>query len=207
MVEWIGDEDYAYITWGLDDLPILRQNMLVHGIDDTDLPICYNLQYIYDSQISKDRKQWSLEDAQATMGLESALSAHDALNDAINTARICRKLDMKAGIDEYDPLPFRGKRSLLKEARFVGYRSRQQAVSDRMIYATACPICGLSLQCSEFLPATKSRLCSKGACPRHGLFDVLIRFKKEEDGRIAVYRSAIVDDPDLRKKYYGDTQE
>ena len=207
MLEWIGDEDYAYITWGLDDLPILRQNLLVHGMDDTALPICYNLQYIFDKQVTKDRKQWSLEDAQQTMGLESALSAHDALNDAIHTARICRKLDMKTGLEEYDPLPFRGKRSLLRETKFFGYRTRSQAAADPMIYSAVCPICGMSLQCSEYLPATRARLRSKGVCPRHGMFDVVIRFKKEEDGRITVYRSAIVDDPDLRKYYYGENQD
>lgn len=98
--KWCGNE-FSFITWGFDDVNMLKDNMLLHKMDTEWLPITYNLQVIFDNQITKEHRQISLKTAME-MVQETALTAHDALNDAKNTACICKHLDMKKGLTEYE---------------------------------------------------------------------------------------------------------
>lgn len=96
---WCGDE-FAFFTWGYDDIPILRENMLLHGLDTDWIPVHYNLQNIFDAQVTKEKKQFSLAYALEKFQ-ESPLDAHDAFNDAVCTYFVCRHLDMERGLREY----------------------------------------------------------------------------------------------------------
>ncbi len=98
--KWCGDE-FILLTWGFDDIKMLRDNMVIHDLDITWIPATYNLQVIFDQQILKEHRQISLT-AAMNMVNESALEAHDALNDAKNTACICRYLDIDKGLSEYE---------------------------------------------------------------------------------------------------------
>ena len=96
---WCGP-DFAFLTWGPDDIGILRENMLLHRLDTGWIPKAYDLQVIFDDQIAGKNRQTSLTDAVQMVG-ENALEAHDALNDARNTARVCLHLDINRGLSEY----------------------------------------------------------------------------------------------------------
>ena len=98
--KWCGDE-FAFITWGFDDVNMLKDNMLLHKMNTEWLPVTYNLQVIFDDQITKEHRQISLSAAMELVQ-EEALIAHDALNDAKNTACICKHLDMEKGLTEYE---------------------------------------------------------------------------------------------------------
>lgn len=87
------------LTWGNDDIFILRDNLRLHGISAEEIPPCYDLQRIYGQQIEKSKKQISLTDAVAHLG-EPPYQAHDALNDARSTALVCRHLNVEQGIEE-----------------------------------------------------------------------------------------------------------
>lgn len=100
FLEWCGD-DCCFITWGPDDMSIIRSNMKIHNINPEILPKCYNLQLIFNKQITGDNRQWALSDAMEKLNLPIDLTTHDAKNDAVFTARICSALDMKKGISEY----------------------------------------------------------------------------------------------------------
>ena len=95
------DDDCALITWGDDDMPILRENIAFHGLYDIDLPVHYNLQRIYAAQTNTDRRQIALKTAVETLGITDEVKAHDALNDAYMTYLISKKLDIAEGISAY----------------------------------------------------------------------------------------------------------
>ena len=59
--DWCG-EDCCLCTWGPDDLPVLMDNLLMHGLDAT-LPDGYDLQRIFGHEIMRDDRQCSLERA------------------------------------------------------------------------------------------------------------------------------------------------
>lgn len=65
--DWCG-EDCCLCTWGPDDLPVLMDNLLMHGLDAA-LPDGYDLQRIFGHEIMRDDRQCSLERAMELLRL------------------------------------------------------------------------------------------------------------------------------------------
>ncbi len=187
FLAWCGKE-FVFVTWGGDDLPMLRENMLLHSIPDDSLPICYNLQHIFNAQVSGEQRQWSLAAALEKLSITSDLTAHDALNDAENTALICRALNTGEGIKNYDPARFKTRKAMAREVEFRGYRSREEAMLDLMLLSPACPVCGRSIHCGGWLRPDRDSAVALGRCSDHGDYYVRIRFKKGDRGISAVRR-------------------
>ena len=97
---WCG-EDFVFLTWGPDDIPMLKDNLRIHGLPTEWLDRVYDLQPIFNEQTDGENKQRSLEFAMEHFGVEQTLPAHDALNDAYFTALVAAKLDIKQGIANY----------------------------------------------------------------------------------------------------------
>jgi len=93
-------KDFFFFTWGPEDVSILRDNFILHGMDPDQIPPFYDLQVIFAKQIAKDSRQYSLSQAIQMLG-EKEFDAHDALNDAHNTALICKYLDLEEGLRHY----------------------------------------------------------------------------------------------------------
>ena len=65
--DWCG-EDCCLCTWGPDDLPVLMDNLLMHGLDAA-LPDGYDLQRIFGHEIMRDDRQCSLERAMELLSI------------------------------------------------------------------------------------------------------------------------------------------
>lgn len=63
-------------------MPMLIDNMLLHGIHISNLPECYDIQCIFSREIMRGETRYSLD------------TAHDALHDAQSTAKICNHLEL-----------------------------------------------------------------------------------------------------------------
>ena len=101
FLKWCGD-DYAFVTWSDNDIITLEDNMLYHGLDIDDLPECYDIQPMFDDQISQNERNMALNYAIWKLGIKvSGDHLHDALCDALETAEVFRKLDLTDGLDEY----------------------------------------------------------------------------------------------------------
>ena len=92
--------DFIFLTWGFDDVPILKANLKIHKINADWIPEFYNLQLIYTHQIPNEHRQIALETAVDAVA-EQKKEAHDALNDAINTYAVCKHLDLSEGLKIY----------------------------------------------------------------------------------------------------------
>ena len=100
FLAWCGDE-FALMTWGPTDIPVLIENLMMHGYSvGANLPVCYDLQRIFTREVMRYEGQCSLENAITALNITGD-RAHDALNDARNTARVCEYLDLKEYMDEY----------------------------------------------------------------------------------------------------------
>ena len=93
---WCGD-DFAFLTWGPDDIPMLKENFHVNGIERDWLSNTYDLQQMFSRQTDGLAKQRSLEYAMDYYEIPMNLPAHDALNDAYFTALVAMKLDVELG--------------------------------------------------------------------------------------------------------------
>ena len=94
---WCG-EDVIFLTWGFDDITILRENLRLYGIDESWVNRWYNAQMIFNAQTDGSSSQKALKTAMEIFGIEATRPAHDALGDAYHTALICAKLDLNRGI-------------------------------------------------------------------------------------------------------------
>ena len=141
--KWCG-KNFVFLTWGPDDIPMLKENFGVHDIPSGWLDSTYDLQHIFNKQTDDSKKQRSLEYAMEYFEIPQTLPAHDALNDAYFTALVAEKLNVVEGIRTYDTR--RG--DLLEEsvigdadAGGDGYVTIEELLGDDVVSAPVCPIC------------------------------------------------------------------
>ena len=138
-------KDFVFLTWGPDDIPMLKDNFRIHGLDTAWLDATYDLQPIFNRQTDGEMsRQRSLEYAMEYYEIPMNLPAHDALNDAYFTALVASHLDIKEGIRTYHD----GEKKYLAE--FVigdadsgedGYVATGELLEDKAISAPLCPLC------------------------------------------------------------------
>ena len=88
---WCG-EDVTFLTWGFDDITILRENLRLYGLEENWVSRWYNAQMIFNAQTDGSSAQKALKTAMEIFQIEATRPAHDALGDAYHTALICAKL-------------------------------------------------------------------------------------------------------------------
>lgn len=186
FLEFCGN-DYKFMTWGSDDMPMLKNNMKAHGLECLRLSDNINLQLIFNAQISHEGRQWSLSDAMEKLDIEQTLQSHDALSDALNTAKIAEKLN----VGRYTKSAFieNGVDTLVKE----GYKTLRQLFSDKKLYALKCPICYKKLKKSDWVSGRYKKY-TVSCCPTHGAFKVMLTAYRGDNGytvsRKTVYASS-----------------
>jgi len=97
FLAWCGS-DYAFITWGDQDIYMLEDNMSIHDMDIDELPECYDAQMVFDDQVTQEDRSFALSYAMWKFDIKPERS-HDALNDAINTVAVMKKLDFSEGLE------------------------------------------------------------------------------------------------------------
>lgn len=187
---WCG-EDFCFITWGPDDMSVLRDNMILHGFDVSNLPFCYNLQLIFNKQISGENRQFSLSTAMEQLKIPKTLNCHDARNDAIYTSLIASKLDMKKGISEYvapTPKPKKEPRSRYHFlASHLILSKEMQSDKKEILY---CPNCNSPLKINRRLRMRNRDKIFSTHCDMHGQFIVILQRKKSTEGNV-LYNESI----------------
>ena len=146
---WCGD-DFVFLTWGPDDIPMLKENFNVHSLPFAWLDRVYDLQRIFNVQTDGDlKRQRSLEYAMEYFEIPQNLPAHDALNDAYFTALVAKKLNVPEGVKTYSE----SKGEFLSEsvigdadAGDDGYVTIGELLDDEIVKKPLCPICNSPLE-------------------------------------------------------------
>ncbi len=99
FLSWCGED--AFLTWSENDIIMIEDNMLFHGMSIDDLPRCFDMQLLFDDQITQEDRSFALSYAMWKLDIKPERS-HDALNDAINTVEVLRRLDLSEGFEEYE---------------------------------------------------------------------------------------------------------
>ncbi len=201
--KWCGDE-FVFLTWGADDIEMLRSNMTINEIDTDWIPSSYNVQAIFDDQITQERRQVSLTYAMEKIG-EDALDAHDALNDARNTARVCSRLDMAKGMQEYDELLMQMCSKVGKmvdiEDKIRGYSTRPEAFEDPDVVKFYCSFNNMYVECVDIIRQNMSKYIGIGKCENGDELFVRFKFWKRSDGKFDVCR-ILYEMNEENKNYY-----
>ena len=177
--KWCGN-DFSFITWGWDDIGILQDNMRLYEIDSSWVPMTYNLQPIYNDQISKEGRQASLVEAMEKLNLNAA-EAHDALNDARNTAQICLHLDMAYGFKIYDTFKRPSRKNdeeVLSITSSKNYRKREDALNDFELSHFSCAVCNKTVNCNKWIKQNRDKRVTIAKCTCGEEFFVRMRFRE-----------------------------
>lgn len=175
---WCG-EDFAFLTWGPDDIPMLEENLRAHRLELTWLSPSYDLQRIFNHQTDGGKTQRSLEYAMEYFALEQNLPAHDALNDAYFTALVAQKLDVKKGITTYEEKKSDEWFSCVlgdADGGSVGYATLNDLMRQPEVASPTCPLCGKALAPQDkWLHSKGQRYTQLVQCPEHG--NMLLRLR------------------------------
>ena len=192
---WCG-EDIVFLTWGFDDIGILRENLRLFSLSEDWTEKWYNAQMIFNAQTDGSNAQKALKTAMEIFGIEATRPAHDALGDAYHTALICARLDLKKGAAQYDEAlkshenGFHGAElpGCIARKVFYDYADKRSALSAMAGEENICPICGARMLGSRWFAQPGHRYMDLATCPEHGKFLIRVRLSVQPDERIRVSR-------------------
>lgn len=192
---WCG-EDPVFLTWGFDDIGILRENLQLFSLDHSWVEHWYNAQMIFNAQTDGSSSQKALKTALETFQITPSRPAHDALGDAYHTALVCQRLDLQRGVEEYDQAVrshengFHGAElpGCLDRKVFRDYADKRQALTAMAGCENLCPVCGRQMLGSRWFAQPGHRYMDLATCPEHGKFLIRVRLSPQPDGTIRVSR-------------------
>ena len=191
--KWCG-EDVIFLTWGFDDITILRENLRLFGIDEGWTGRWYNAQMIFNAQTDGSSSQKALKTAMEIFEIEPSRPAHDALGDAYHTALICARLNLDIGIQEYGQAlkehdnGFHGAELPGCISRKVFYADKRAALAAMSSEENICPTCGARMLSSRWFAQPGHRYMDLATCPEHGKFLIRIRMSEQANGLTRVSR-------------------
>ena len=208
---WCG-KNFVLLTWGPDDVPMLRENLTAHGISSAWLDCDYDLQKIYSRQKENGaQKQRSLEFAMEALGVTQTLPAHDALNDAYFTALVAKKLELAAGVRDYGP---RGEQFLYdktygdSDIGEIGYETVEEVLAAPESGADDCPLCHTPPQIlTRSLHGRGHKYQTLCHCEKDGDLFYTIRISPNFDGTFRFRKTVTVADPAEAEAYRKKLEE
>ena len=215
--KWCGN-DFCFFTWGPDDIPVLRDNMRIHKLDTEWIPNVYNIQAIFDNQITKENRQISLVGAMEK-SCEIPLESHDALHDARNTVTVCKHLDMQKGIAEYhrieEIIKARAEaRARIRESSVVKnvkiaseiYQTKSEAFNDDKFVNFYSDIYGENISCDNLVHQNGEKYICIGTCESGQKVFVRFKFIKCQTGGYRATRM-VYDLNEENMAYYREKQQ
>ena len=192
---WCG-EDIVFLTWGFDDIGILREILRLFGLEEGWTEKWYNAQMIFNAQTDGSTAQKALKTAMEIFGIEATRPAHDALGDAYHTALICARLDLKRGAKEYGAAlkshenGFHGAElpGCIARKVFYDYADKRAALSAMSGEENKCPTCGRQMLGSRWFAQPGHRYMDLATCPEHGKFLIRVRLSLQQDDLVRVSR-------------------
>ena len=211
--EWCG-EDVVFLTWGFDDIGILRENLRLFGLDERFTEKWYNAQMIFNAQTDGSGAQKALSTAMQMMDIAPTRAAHDALGDAYHTALVCQKLRLAEGIAAYEAAVqahengFHGAElpGCVQRAVFHGYADKTAALGAMSGQENLCPVCGGQMTAGKWYPQQGRRYLSRARCEADGEFYIRIRLV-QEDGALRVSRLVYEPTEQVAKSYAALSQK
>lgn len=198
-------KDFAFLTWGPDDVPMLKENFHVNKIPSEWLDNTYDLQRIFARETKDENKQRSLEYAMEHFEIPQTLPAHDALNDAYFTALVAAKLDVEGGIKSYND--HRGE--LLEDsvigdadAGDDGYVTISELLEDESITSPVCPVCREKLKAeSKLLHSKGQRYSYLYECKKHGTMILSLKLHRNFNETWRAKRTITLADEEKVKEF------
>lgn len=181
-------EECIFLTWGDNDVDMLCDNLRFFGVDASWVPPYYNVQKIFDMQVTQKRRACSLSGALELLG-EEGLPDHNAFYDALDTHTVVRRLDMIAGMAALDKA---GTTSYFVDNENCDLEkvceSSAAMKSDPELRTVLCKECGKEVVAEAWVSQGAGKVIAEGHCEEgHGWF-LRLNYNRNEDGSRRVRR-------------------
>ena len=199
--KWCGS-DYRFCTWGTLDLTELQRNLdfyymggLIEG------PVIYeDVQKLFAIAYETRKDRRSLEYAADFLHVEDNGEFHQALDDAVYTARILSMIPDEVihedfSIDTYRTPKTKAEQILIRYRTYEKFISREfatkeAAMEDREITAIRCFVCHKNAKRKvKWFSDNGRNHFAVGFCPDHGYVKSKVRLRKANSGRIFVIKT------------------
>ena len=190
---WCG-EDYTLLTWGIDDVSVLYQNIHFFHCEDIVLPPLCDIQRLFSTVHNlKDRSGLKTAMEMVNITPDDTMSFHNALNDAWYTALVFKTLPDPSAVLNYARQPkelIHGRRSAHEKTPGEVFDSVKEALaSDSAIHPT-CPRCGRVLALDgEYIKQSADKYIAVAKCKSHGRILIRLRFRIDDDGKKIMTRT------------------
>ena len=182
---WCG-EDYTLLTWGCDDVSVLKQNMDFFGCEVKLPPLC-DIQRLF-SDVYKCKERKGLRAAMEMLEIQPDDSRyfHNALHDAYYTALVFAKLPNPEDVLKYPQQPRQlihaDKKNRLKGE---GFASIREAFDSDFARQPRCPVCAKRAKLEEegYVRQTADKYIGLAKCAQHGLLLVRVKLQLLRDGQ------------------------
>ena len=219
FLQWCGEEEYLFCTWGSLDLTELQRNIRYYKMTPlSEGPIAFlDAQKLFSLAYEDGKSRRSLENAVDMAALEKDIPFHRAFSDAYYTAKLMTKIISEkpnvlknVSFDVFHPPVSREKEIHARFDSYVKYISReftdkQEAFGDKEVMSSKCYLChrNLKKKLKWFTLNGKHYYCV-AYCDKHGYFKNKLRLRKSEEDRIYVVKTTKQigeeDVADLREK-------
>ncbi|MCC8028000.1 MAG: exonuclease domain-containing protein [Clostridium sp.] len=194
FLNWCGEDEFVFCTWGSMDLTELQRNMVYHGLEiPFSVPLLYyDIQKLYCLQYGDGKNKVSLDLAVQLQNMGQDRPFHRALDDAFYTGRILSALDMNTygvylSVDYYRLPGSEGEEFILRFPEYSKYvsrefKSREDIMGDKSITDMICVKCNRMLRKKiRWFPYGQRFYLCVAVCPEHGYMRGKIRVKRSED--------------------------
>lgn len=193
FASWCGN-DYTLLTWGIDDVSVLYQNIHFFHCEDIVLPPLCDIQRLFSTVHNlKDRSGLKTAMEMVNITPDDTMSFHNALNDAWYTALVFKTLPDPSAVLNYPQEP----RQLIHSRHITREKTEGEAfpsVRDALASETAihpvCPRCGRVLALDgEYIKQSADKYIAVAKCRNHGRILIRLRFRIDDDGKKIMSRT------------------
>lgn len=201
---WCGT-NFSFLTWGADDIFMLQDNLKVNGLDPDWIPPSYNIQNLFDQQITKENRIYTLTASLEKVG-EGPIRAHDALDDAYGAALLCKHLDLKA-LKNYSPIrrktpkKQKAEEPLASTVFKTGYPTRGKLLRAQEVSRFVCPSCHAEMTGSRWTSCGKGGYIAQGHCECGREYFFRLRIRQNTDGLFLAGRSVYAMTTERKKAF------
>lgn len=192
FAEWCG-EDCTLLTWGCDDVSVLKQNMDFFACPVAFPAMCDIQRLFSDVHKCKDRKGLKTAMEMAGVEEEEDRSFHNALHDAWYTARVFATLPDPAAVLKYTQTPkalIHTHRHTREKTPGEGFSSIREALESESALQPVCPRCGRPVELDgAYIPQAPDKYVALARCRHHGRLLVRLHFRLGEDGQRLMHRT------------------
>lgn len=204
FLEWCGDGEYMFCTWGNSDLTEFQRNLKFYDMTPmSDGPFPYlDIQKLFSIAYEDSKSRRALEYAVDYLNLEKDIPFHRAFGDAYYTARVFNEIQedrpdvlRNVSYDVFHEPKDRESEIKVQFDTYAKYISRafddkNLAMRDREVSSSKCYICHRNLRkkLRWFTPNGKNYYCL-AYCDKHGYLKGKIRIRKNDDDRVFVVKT------------------